>query len=77
MVRAGSGGTATMKMTELLTPTYRQMLQALSAWLNKAQEQMEGADALMAARLAPDMFPLSTQVRLPAFRRTRSAPPSA
>ena len=52
-----------MKVTELLVPTYRQMLQALSAWLGKAQEQVENADELMAARLAPDMFPLSTQVR--------------
>jgi hypothetical protein len=51
-----------MTITEWLLPTYRQMLQALAAWLRKAQEQ-EGADALMAARLAPDMFPLSTQVR--------------
>ena len=52
-----------MTITELLLPTYRQMLQALAAWLRKAQEQVEGADALMAARLTPDMFPLSTQVR--------------
>jgi len=52
-----------MTITELLLPTYRQMLQALSAWLCKAQEQMNDADALMAVRLAPDMFPLSTQVR--------------
>ena len=52
-----------MKVTELLAPTYRQLLQALSAWLRKAQEQMDDAEALMGARLAPDMFPLSTQVR--------------
>lgn len=52
-----------MTVTELLLPTYRQMLRALAAWLRKAQEQVEGADALMAARLAPDMFPLSSQVR--------------
>ena len=52
-----------MTITELLLPTYRQMLQALAAWLRKAREQVEGADALMAARLAPDIFPLSTQVR--------------
>ena len=52
-----------MKITELLVPTYRQLLQALSAWLTKAEEQTDRADALMAARLAPDMFPLSTQVR--------------
>ena len=52
-----------MTITELLLPSYRQMLGALSAWLKKAQEQVESADALMAVRLAPDMFPLSTQVR--------------
>ena len=52
-----------MTITELLLPTYRQMLEALSAWLKKAQQQVESADALMTARLAPDMFPLSTQVR--------------
>tara|TARA_R110000787_G_scaffold62152_4_gene140701 strand:- start:321 stop:935 length:615 start_codon:yes stop_codon:yes gene_type:complete len=52
-----------MTLTELLIPTYRQMLQALGVWLRKAEAQVEDADALMAARLAPDMFPLSTQVR--------------
>lgn len=56
---------AAMTLTTLLVPTYRQMLGALSAWLGKAQAQLgEGqADALMSARLAPDMFPLATQVR--------------
>lgn len=53
-----------MTVAELLKPTYRQMLSALAAWLRKAREQRDGdADALMAARLAPDMFPLATQVR--------------
>jgi uncharacterized protein len=52
-----------MTLTELLAPTYRQMLQALAAWLRKAQGEAPDADALMAARLAPDMFPLSTQIR--------------
>ena len=51
-----------MTLTELLVPTYRQMLGALAAWLRKAQEA-GNADTLMAAYLAPDMFPLSTQVR--------------
>ena len=54
-----------MKLTDLLTPTYIQMLNALSGWLDKAAGQI-GADKgekLLAARLAPDMFPLSTQVR--------------
>ena len=50
--------------TNLLVPTYVQMLRALSAWLAKARDRdPAGADALMAARLAPDMYPLATQVR--------------
>lgn len=54
-----------MTLQDVLVPTYVQMLGALSAWLDKAEAQMaEGAaEALMGARLAPDMFPLSTQVR--------------
>ncbi|NWK94941.1 DUF1993 domain-containing protein [Sphingobium lactosutens] len=54
-----------MSLTSLLIPTYRQMLQSLSAWLEKAQAQLAGddADALLSARLAPDMFPLATQIR--------------
>ena len=54
-----------MSLTNLLVPTYTQMLGALSGWLKKAQEQLtaEEAEALLSARLAPDMFPLSTQVR--------------
>lgn len=54
-----------MSLTELIVPTYRQMLNALSGWLDKAQAQRggAGADALLSARLAPDMFPLSTQIR--------------
>jgi uncharacterized protein len=52
-------------LTNILIPTYVQMLNALSSWLAKAQEQMAGrdAEALLLARLAPDMFPLSTQIR--------------
>jgi hypothetical protein len=54
-----------MTLPNLLTPTYVQMLGALSAWLGKAEAQRPtgGAEMLLAARLAPDMFPLSTQVR--------------
>ncbi len=41
------------------------MLTTLSGWLDKAEAQMPGAsiEMLLSARLAPDMFPLSTQVR--------------
>lgn len=54
-----------MTLPDLIVPTYVQMLGALSAWLAKAEVQRPAgdADALMAARLASDMFPLATQVR--------------
>ncbi|RJF90302.1 DUF1993 domain-containing protein [Sphingomonas cavernae] len=54
-----------MTLPDVLAPTYVQMLKALSAWLGKAEAQMPDgkADALLSARLAPDMFPLSTQIR--------------
>jgi hypothetical protein len=54
-----------MSLTNLLVPTYVQMLEALSGWLRKAEATMPAdvAEALLTARLAPDMFPLSTQVR--------------
>ena len=54
-----------MTLADFLVPTYVQMLKALSAWLAKAAGQRPGdaAEALLSARLAPDMFPLSTQIR--------------
>lgn len=54
-----------MSPTKLLVPTYVNMLSALSGWLHKAQTQLApaNAEALLAARLAPDMFPLATQIR--------------
>ncbi len=59
-----------MSLTNLLVPTYKQMLNGLSGWLAKAQEGMpeREAEALMAARLAPDMYPLSSQVRFACFQ---------
>ena len=54
-----------MTLADMLVPTYVQMLRALSNWLAKAEAQRPNgeAEALLSARLAPDMFPLSTQVR--------------
>ena len=54
-----------MTLTDMLVPTYRQMLTNLSQWLEKARAQLgsEKADRLLAARLAEDMYPLATQVR--------------
>lgn len=50
---------------DLLIPTYVQMLGTMTTWLAKAEEQQPAghAEALPGARLAPDMFPLATQVR--------------
>lgn len=61
---SGQKGTV-VALTNMLIPTYLQMLNALSAWLDKAQAKMPSAQAqaLLSARLAPDMFPLATQVR--------------
>ncbi len=54
-----------MSLTDLLVPSYTQMLQALSGWLAKAQKQLghSAAEALLSARLAPDMYPLASQIR--------------
>ena len=54
-----------MSLHSLTVPTFTQMLRVLSGWLSKAEAQAEpgAADALLAARLAPDMFPLATQIR--------------
>ncbi|MET3665370.1 DUF1993 domain-containing protein [Caulobacter sp. 1776] len=56
-----------MDLYALAIPTYAQMLKGLSAQLTKgeafAAEHGLSPDDLLGARLAPDMFPLSTQVR--------------
>lgn len=53
-----------MDLHALTIPTYAQMLKGLSGQLTKAEAHAadHGGD-LLGARLAPDMFPLSTQVR--------------
>jgi hypothetical protein len=52
-------------LKDMLAPTYVQMLGALSAWLGKIGEGRPGETTqnLLTARLAPDMFPLATQIR--------------
>jgi hypothetical protein len=54
-----------MNLTGLLVPTYRNMLGTLSGLLDKAEAQLgaDRAETLLSARLAPDMFPLATQIR--------------
>jgi hypothetical protein len=46
------------------------MLRGLSGWLDKAQKQLPKAEAeaLLSARLAPDMYPLSSQVSFACFQ---------
>ncbi len=50
-------------LTDLLVPTYIQMLKALSDWLDKGAAHAAEPEELLAQRLAPDMFPLATQIR--------------
>lgn len=59
-----------MLLANLLVPSYMQMLRALSAWLDKAQRQVSApeAEALLSERLAPDMYPLSSQIRFACFQ---------
>jgi uncharacterized protein len=61
-----------MHLTTLLIPTLSNQLHALSGWLDKAEafaaERGESPDGLLALRLAPDMFPLTTQLRFMAFQ---------
>lgn len=52
-----------MTPTQTLVPTYSQMLQALGLWLEKAEADSQFGEDILTARLAPDMFPLTTQIR--------------
>lgn len=64
-----------MSLTNLLVPTFTQMLTALSGWLDKAQSRMQPveAEAVLSARLAPDMYPLSTQIRFACVQAREAA----
>ncbi len=72
-----------MDLSALVVPTYVEMLGSLSRWLVKAvaEKPGEAGEALISARLAPDMFPLATQVRfacvqaLEGVSRLRGDPP--
>ena len=61
-----------MKLTALLIPSLTNQLKAVSGWLDKAEafaaERGEAPDGLLALRIAPDMFPLTTQLRFMAFQ---------
>lgn len=63
-----------MNLTSLLVPTYTHMLKALSGWLDKAKAQRPADEtALLTAQLAPDMFPLATQIRLACVQAQEAA----
>ncbi len=55
-----------MSLTNLLVPTFMQMLRSLNAWLEKAASRHP--DTLMSLRLTDDMYPLSAQVRFICFQ---------
>jgi hypothetical protein len=61
-----------MHLTTLLVSTLSNQVRALSGWLDKAEafaaERGESPDRLLTLRLAPDMFPLTTQLRFLAFQ---------
>lgn len=58
-----------MLLTSLLVPTYINMLRTLAGLVDKMeQDAPDRADALLSARLAPDMYPLATQLRYAAYQ---------
>jgi hypothetical protein len=61
-----------MQLTALLVPSLTNQLSAVSGWLDKAEAfaagRGENPDALLTLRLAPDMYPLTTQLRFLAFQ---------
>jgi hypothetical protein len=61
-----------MNLTALLIASLSNQLRALSGWLDKAEafaaDRPGGPDGLLELRLAPDMFPLATQLRFLAFQ---------
>jgi uncharacterized protein len=61
-----------MNLTPLLIRSLSNQLLAVSGWLDKteafAAERGENPDGLLDLRLAPDMFPLATQLRFLAFQ---------
>lgn len=61
-----------MQITSLLVSTLSNQLSALSGWLDKAEAfasaRGDSPDSLLVLRLAPDMFPLTTQLRFLAFQ---------
>lgn len=72
----GPGGVSTgeatlnLSLTELLVPTFTQTLQSMSKWVDKARENAPAIDvqALFSARIAPDMYPLASQIRFACFQ---------
>lgn len=66
-----------MSPTNLLVPSFIHLLGALHAWLEKAETHVEttgmNKDDLMALSLAPDMYPLSAQVRFACFQALEPA----
>ena len=61
-----------MGLTAFLVPALAHQIEAVAGWLDKAEafavERGESPDRLLSLRLAPDMFPLTTQLRFLSFQ---------
>jgi hypothetical protein len=66
-----------MNFTALLVASIANQIAALSGWLDKSEafvaERPGGPDALLALRLAADLFPLATQLRFLGFQAQEPA----
>ncbi len=61
-----------MQLTQFLIPTLANQLAALNGWLDKAEAFAAGrgeeSDRLLGLRIAPDMWPLASQIRIAGFQ---------
>jgi len=61
-----------VQLTDFLVPSLVNQLTALAGWLDKAEtfaaERGESPDRLLELRIAPDMWPLASQIRIAAFQ---------
>ena len=66
MTSTDSATTKATTLTDLLVPTYKQNLNSALKWLEKIEESQ--VEVMLSNRLAPDMFPLATQLRFIAYQ---------
>jgi uncharacterized protein len=64
-----SNGMPLMHLSEIdsLAQTFRQLLNSLAGWLNRAASEYPATGEILTLRLAPDMYPLTGQIRFACF----------